>query len=208
MTVSGSSPRERSGWAIRDVRDYCRHGSPGCGDGSGMRGDVGCGGGARSGVDDLPDGWRIAAKLPFSPPECAVVSAVHEGHNEPVSGFVGGGAAADDDRRVGVTRFLGEERLRCRRPGDVNPLSGFRSDAADSVVLPPYSPELNPDEWVWKNIKHDHAGKMAARTVDEFREGISKAASRLLSFPEIILGFFADPDLAYIGARPAEARVQ
>lgn len=21
--------------------------------------------------------------------------------------------------------------------------------------LPPYSPELNPDEWVWKNVKHD-----------------------------------------------------
>jgi transposase len=23
--------------------------------------------------------------------------------------------------------------------------------------LPPYSPELNPDDWVWKNVKHDHA---------------------------------------------------
>lgn len=66
--------------------------------------------------------------------------------------------------------------------------------------LPPYSPELNPDEWVWKNIKHDHAGKMAARTIDEFRDGISKAVSRLLDFPEIVLGFFADPDLAYINA--------
>ncbi|MGH3914359.1 MAG: transposase [Pseudonocardiaceae bacterium] len=21
--------------------------------------------------------------------------------------------------------------------------------------LPPYSPELNPDKWVWKNVKHD-----------------------------------------------------
>jgi transposase len=66
--------------------------------------------------------------------------------------------------------------------------------------LPPYSPELNPDEWVWKNIKHDHVGKMAARTLDEFHDGITKAVSRLLSFPEIILRFFADPDLAYINA--------
>lgn len=64
--------------------------------------------------------------------------------------------------------------------------------------LPPYSPELNPDEWVWKNIKHDHVGKMAARTIDEARNGISKAVSRLVSFPEIVRGFFADPDLAYI----------
>ena len=58
-----------------------------------------------------------------------------------------------------------------------------------------------PTEWVWKNIKHDHVGKMAARTVDEARKGITKAVSRLTSFPEIILGFFADPDLAYIGSR-------
>jgi transposase len=26
-------------------------------------------------------------------------------------------------------------------------------------LLPAYSPELNPDEWVWKNVKHDRAGK-------------------------------------------------
>lgn len=25
--------------------------------------------------------------------------------------------------------------------------------------LPPYSPELNPDEWVWENVKHDRIGK-------------------------------------------------
>jgi transposase len=25
--------------------------------------------------------------------------------------------------------------------------------------LPGYSPELNPDEWVWKNIKHDRVGR-------------------------------------------------
>ncbi len=25
--------------------------------------------------------------------------------------------------------------------------------------LPGYSPELNPDEWVWKNVKHDRIGK-------------------------------------------------
>jgi transposase len=74
--------------------------------------------------------------------------------------------------------------------------------------LPPYSPELNPDEWVWKNVKHDHAGKMAARTIDEFKGGISKAVSRLLSFPGIVRGFFADPDLAYINVRSAEAGVQ
>ena len=28
------------------------------------------------------------------------------------------------------------------------------------LSLPPYSPELNPDEWVWTNIKHDRIGRL------------------------------------------------
>jgi transposase len=66
--------------------------------------------------------------------------------------------------------------------------------------LPPYSPELNPDEWVWKSIKYDWVGKMAARTADEMREGIRKAVSRLQSSAEIIMSFLHDPDLSYIAS--------
>jgi len=65
--------------------------------------------------------------------------------------------------------------------------------------LPPYSPELNPDEWVWKSIKHDQVGKMASRSVVEMKNGISKAVARLQSATDFVLGFFRDPDLAYIG---------
>lgn len=64
--------------------------------------------------------------------------------------------------------------------------------------LPPYSPTLNPDEWVWKNVKHDTAGRLAARTKKEMRNGITKAITRLQDTPDIVLGFFRDPDLAYI----------
>jgi transposase len=66
--------------------------------------------------------------------------------------------------------------------------------------LPPYSPELNPDEWVWKNIKHDNVGRLASRTKQEMRDGIDRAVRRLRETPSIILGFFRDPDLAYINA--------
>ena len=64
--------------------------------------------------------------------------------------------------------------------------------------LPPYSPELNPDEWVWKNVKHDNVGKIIARTRDELKDGIEKAVNRLQRLPEIVCGFFRDPDLSYI----------
>ena len=30
--------------------------------------------------------------------------------------------------------------------------------------LPPYSPDLNPDEWVWKNVKHDNLGRASAKS--------------------------------------------
>lgn len=66
--------------------------------------------------------------------------------------------------------------------------------------LPPYSPELNPDEWVWKSIKYDRVGKMASRSVVEMRAGIEKAVDRLQSATNIVLGIFRDPDLSYIEA--------
>jgi len=66
--------------------------------------------------------------------------------------------------------------------------------------LPPYSPMLNPDEWVWKNVKHDNVGRLAARTKEEMRNGINKTVARLHENANIILGFFRDPDLAYICA--------
>lgn len=78
--------------------------------------------------------------------------------------------------------------------------AGEHKDRLRLFYLPPYSPELNPDEWVWKNVKHDHAGRMAARTIDELRSGIRLAVERLTSLPELIRGFLADPDLAYIRA--------
>jgi transposase len=77
----------------------------------------------------------------------------------------------------------------------------FVADNKDRLklfFLPPYSPELNPDEWVWKNIKHDQVGKLVVRTKDELRKGIEHAVERLQTGAEIVRGFFADPDLAYI----------
>jgi transposase len=71
--------------------------------------------------------------------------------------------------------------------------------------LPPYSPELNPDEWVWKNVKHDHVGKIAARTRDELKNGIEKAIARLQQLPEIVCGFFRDPNLSYLNLKAEQS---
>ena len=64
--------------------------------------------------------------------------------------------------------------------------------------LPPYSPELNPDEWVNKNIKHDNVARAVVRNVDELKNVMLSALRRLQKSPQIVRGFFADSKLAYI----------
>ena len=65
--------------------------------------------------------------------------------------------------------------------------------------LPGYSPELNPDEWVWKNVKHDDIKRRGIRRGSELFGIATRALERLQRLPETIRGFFRDPALAYIG---------
>ncbi len=64
--------------------------------------------------------------------------------------------------------------------------------------LPAYSPELNPDEWVWKNVKHDRIGRSTITSPDDLHGKAFNALTRLKALPDLICGFFRDPDLAYI----------
>jgi transposase len=66
--------------------------------------------------------------------------------------------------------------------------------------LPPYFPELNPDEWVWKNVKHDKVKRAVALGKQHLWTLVQSALSDLKGTPEKLLAFFGDPDLAYIAA--------
>lgn len=65
--------------------------------------------------------------------------------------------------------------------------------------LPGYSPELNPDEWVWKNVKHDQVGRAGVVRKSELFGLVSRALARLQQLPDVVRGFFRDPALTYIG---------
>ena len=65
--------------------------------------------------------------------------------------------------------------------------------------LPSYSPELNPDEWVWKNVKHDDVKRRGIQRGSDLFEIVTRALERLQQLPGTIQGFFRDPSLAYIG---------
>jgi hypothetical protein len=60
-------------------------------------------------------------------------------------------------------------------------------------VLPAYSPQLNPDEWVLKNVTHDRVGRTSVTDADDFKATIIGALRRLQKVPHIVRAFFADP---------------
>ena len=63
--------------------------------------------------------------------------------------------------------------------------------------LPAYSPELNADEWVWKNVKYDRVGRSGITSFSDLRTKVTCALERLQQTPAIVKTFFRDPDLHY-----------
>ena len=66
--------------------------------------------------------------------------------------------------------------------------------------LPAYSPQLNPDEWVWKNVKHDGVAPAAPHGPEQMKSVVTARLRRLQRLPHLVRGFFGDPELAYITA--------
>jgi transposase len=62
--------------------------------------------------------------------------------------------------------------------------------------LPPYSPELNPDELVWNNVK-GKIGRSSLKGPDDFHEKVRHHLKSLQRTPEKIRNFFNEPNLRY-----------
>lgn len=63
--------------------------------------------------------------------------------------------------------------------------------------LPPYSPDLNADEWVWKQVQQ-HIARQPVRTRHDLKGGMS--ALRSLQMPRKIWGFVRVPAYRYAAA--------
>ena len=62
--------------------------------------------------------------------------------------------------------------------------------------LPPYSPELNPDELVWNNVK-GKIGRSSLKGPDDFHQKVRHHLKSLQRSPEKIRSFFNEPNLRY-----------
>ena len=82
----------------------------------------------------------------------------------------------------------------------VRQFAAATGDRLRLFFLPGYAPELNPDEWVWKNIKHDRVGRAGVSGPEDLKAKALAALHRLQKLPELVRGFFRDPNLRYITA--------
>jgi transposase len=63
--------------------------------------------------------------------------------------------------------------------------------------LPPYSPDRNPDELVWKHLKADTVGRMAITNKADFTGKVRASMRQLQNDPEKIRSFYQKPSLKY-----------
>src|ERR1700687_1132707 len=63
--------------------------------------------------------------------------------------------------------------------------------------LPPYAPDRNPDELVWKHLKADTVGRMAVTSKEDFSKKVRRSMRDLQNDARKIISFFQKPSLKY-----------
>jgi transposase len=63
--------------------------------------------------------------------------------------------------------------------------------------LPPYAPDHNPDELVWKHLKADTVGRMATTGKEDFEKKVRRSMRDLQNDKRKIISFFQKPSLKY-----------
>jgi len=63
--------------------------------------------------------------------------------------------------------------------------------------LPPYSPELNPDEFVWNEVKNNGIGRMSLSGPEDMKRKVVDYLKNMQRFPELIRSFFHAPTTLY-----------
>jgi transposase len=101
---------------------------------------------------------------------------------------------------VGRPVFLIMDNSQVHRAKILSEYAAQSSGMLTLFFLPPYSPDLNPDEWVWKNVKHDNLGRASVKSESQLAEFASAALAKLREMPARIRSFFGDPALRYISA--------
>jgi transposase len=63
--------------------------------------------------------------------------------------------------------------------------------------LPPYSPELNPDEYVWNDVKNNGVGRSMITNTKNLRSAVTSRLRYLQTNPEHVRTFFKSNTTRY-----------
>ena len=70
------------------------------------------------------------------------------------------------------------------------------SEQIELFFLPPYSPELNPDELVWAHLKKN-IGRRVSQTKEELKANAYRHLQSIQKLPELVKSFFQHPTCRY-----------
>lgn len=93
--------------------------------------------------------------------------------------------------------FLIVDRHPAHRARAVREFVGSTNGSLRLFFLPSYSPELNPDELVWNDLKNHGIGKRIVRGPGHLRQMAIAHLRRLSRMPQRIRAFFQHPTLRY-----------
>jgi transposase len=71
------------------------------------------------------------------------------------------------------------------------------SDKFSLFFLPPYSPELNPDERVWNDLKNNVVGRHSITSLKEMRSIVTSFLRSLLRNKDRIKAYYNDASTRY-----------
>jgi transposase len=112
---------------------------------------------------------------------------------------------ADNANATGrdIVRFLEQLKSALRGPMTILWDGGYIHDKCAEVrewlaknpqvvteKLPPYAPELNPDEGVWKGFKYDDMANFSPKHTREMRQRIADCAKRVRRRPALLTSYY------------------
>jgi transposase len=66
--------------------------------------------------------------------------------------------------------------------------------------LPPYSPEINPDELVWNDVKNNGVGRALIRNTRDLHRAVNSRLRLLQNNPDKVRAFFQMDTTRYAAA--------
>ena len=118
-----------------------------------------------------------------------------------VEGSVGAAVFVDFLKRllIGSRKkiFLIVDGYPAHKSKKVKEFVGSTAGKLELFYLPPYSPELNPDELAWNTLKNGIVGRSTVKSKEELKSKVIGGLRRIQKSPDLVRSFFAHEKTKY-----------